>query len=67
MQLQEHAAAILADDKEMGIDRNDPFLARLAHSNPKHSAASAAAICFILRAGLYLFLTGDPYFWDCIS
>lgn len=42
MQLQEHAAAILADDQAMGIDRGDPFLERLARSTPKHSAAQAA-------------------------
>ena len=44
MQLQEHAAAILADDEEMGIIRNDPFLERLAKSTHKHSAAQAASI-----------------------
>lgn len=54
MQLQEHAAAILADDKEMGIVRHDPFLARLAGSNPKHSAALAAAICCNLQGSVYL-------------
>ena len=37
IQLQEHAKAILKDDKALGVVRSDPFVKRLARGDPTHS------------------------------
>ena len=37
VQLAEHAQAILADDKALGISRHDPLLQRLAKGHAKNA------------------------------
>lgn len=37
VQLQEHAKAILEDDRAQGFERSDPFVRRLARGDASHA------------------------------
>ena len=37
LQLQEHAAAVLEDDRRCGVQRDDPVLQRLARARKEHA------------------------------
>lgn len=46
LQLQEHAAAIVADDEAAGFQRSDPFVQAIAKGDAKHSAACNMSLTF---------------------
>ena len=47
VQVVEHAAAILEDDRACGFERQDPFLASLAKTGPSHSVSKHQKLHFL--------------------
>lgn len=50
VQLQEHAAAIAADDEQFGFERGDAFVKRLARGGANNSVTRLFRIIFLCFA-----------------
>lgn len=59
VQLQEHAAALLADDADIGVKRGDSFVKALAKSDASHSVAQWQYPMLAFNTCEHL---GDQYF-----